>query len=187
MVSICEISFCCAVNGNTECSISKDNLSLNSQNLVGATLTHEGNATVSQFSHNSSTGVLSLYFTSLGSRVVHVICTDGLQYDVPFIVTDNVNQLNLVIGDGQIEASVLPVGEEETRELSSDDSVADLVSSDTLVWTLEVYNVLSGEKTFQQEVSGGSQTIDTSGWKPGIYIVRAVVDGQTLSEKVVVK
>ena len=162
------------------------NLSLNSQNLVGATLTHEGNATVSQFSHNSSTGVLSLYFTSLGSRVVHVICTDGLQYDVPFIVTDNVNQLNLVIGDGQIEASVLPVGEEETRELSSDDSVADLVSSDTLVWTLEVYNATTGEKVFSQEVDGTNYIIDTTGWKPGVYVVRAVIGDEVLNEKVVV-
>lgn len=163
------------------------NISLNSQNLVGATLTHNGNATVTQFSHNSSIGVLSLYFTSLGTRVVHVTCTDGLQYDVPFIVTDNVNQLNIVIGDGRIEASLIPVEDEEMRNLGSDNLVNDLAKGETSVWTLEVYNATTGEKVFGKEIEGTSFTIDTTGWKPGVYVVKAVIGDEVLNEKVIVK
>ena len=162
------------------------NISLNSQNLVGATLTHEGSATMTQFSHNSSSGTLNLYFTSLGTRVVHVTCTNGLQYHLPFIVTDNVNQLNVAIGDGQIEVSLVPVEDEEMRNLGSSVLVNDLTKGETQTWTLEVYNATTGEKVFSQEVDGTNYIIDTTGWKPGVYVVRAVIGDEVLNEKVVV-
>ena len=163
------------------------NISLNSQNLVGATLSHEGSATMTQFSHNSSSGTLNLYFTSLGTRVVHVTCTDGLLYNVPFIVTDNTNQLNVVIGDGQIEVTLVPVGEEELRELGYEDLADMMIESEPQTWTLEVYNATTGEKVFSQEVDGTTFTIDTTGWKPGVYVVRAVIGDEVLNEKVIVK
>ena len=161
------------------------NLSFQSQNFVGATVTHEGDATVSSFSFNSSTGTANFYLSSLGTCLVRAIF-DGVQYALPFIVTDNLNQLNLVIGDGQIEASLMSVGEEGTRDLSSDDHVTELGDGEPLVWTLEVYTATTGEKVFSQTVEGSSFTIDTTSWKPGVYVVRAVIGDEVLNEKVVV-
>ena len=161
------------------------NLSFQSQNFVGATVTHEGDATVSSFSFNSSTGTANFYLSSLGTCLVKAIF-DGVQYALPFIVTDNLNQLNLVIGDGQIEASLMSVGEEGTRDLSSDDHVTELGDGEPLVWTLEVYTATMGEKVFSQTVEGSSFTIDTTSWKPGVYVVRAVIGDEVLNEKVVV-
>ncbi|MBE6257837.1 MAG: hypothetical protein E7103_07760 [Prevotella sp.] len=39
---------------------------------------------------------------------------------------------------------------------------------------------------FSQTVEGSSFTIDTTGWKPGVYVVRAVIGDEVLNEKVIV-
>ena len=163
------------------------NLSLQSPNLINATVTHEGDATVSSFSFNSTTGTVNFYLTSLGTCVVKVYCDNGDMYGLPFIVTDNLNQLNMVVGDGQIEVSLMPVENEEMRNLGSDNLVNDLTKGEMAVWTLEVYNATTGEKVFGKEIEGTSFTIDTTGWKPGVYVVRAIIGDEVLTEKVIVK
>lgn len=163
------------------------NLSLQSPNLINSTVTHEGDATVSSFSFNSTTGTVNFYLSSLGTCVVKVYCDNGDMYGLPFIVTDNLNQLNMIIGDGQIEVSLVPVEDEEMRNLGSSDLVNDLTKGETQIWTLEVYNATTGEKVFSREVEGTSFTIDTTGWKPGVYVVRAIIGDEVLNEKVIVK
>ena len=160
---------------------------INSPNIIGATVTYGGNTTPYYWSCNTTTGVLTTAFPPYtGGAIVVNINRNGVGYTLPIVATLNSGYLSIAVAEGQMSVSlVLESGDEDMISIP-DISPATGVADD-FVWTLEVYNVLSGEKTFQQEVSGGSQTIDTSGWKPGIYIVRAVVDGQTLSEKVVVK
>ena len=54
-------------------------------------------------------------------------------------------------------------------------------------WTLEVYESAKAELTTTQKVEGLSCTLDTSRWKPGIYIVRAIIGDETLTEKINLK
>ena len=54
-------------------------------------------------------------------------------------------------------------------------------------WTLEVYESTKAELTASQKVEGLSCTLDTSRWKPGIYIVRALIGDETLTEKINLK
>ena len=54
-------------------------------------------------------------------------------------------------------------------------------------WTLEVYNATTGEKVFGKEIEGTSFTIDTTGWRPGVYVVKAIIGDEVLTEKVIVK
>lgn len=160
---------------------------INSPNIIGATVTYGGTTTPYFWSCNTTTGILTTAFPPYtGGTIVVNVNRNGVSYGLPIVATLNSGYLSVVLTGGQMTVSlVLESGDEDMisiPDISPSTSIAD-----DFVWTLEVYNVLSGEKTFQQEVSGDSQTIDTSGWKPGIYIVRAVVDGETLSEKVVVK
>ena len=62
----------------------------------------------------------------------------------------------------------------------------DTAANDFQTWTLEVYTATTGEKVFSQTVEGSSFTIDTTGWKPSVYVVRAVIGDEVLNEKVVV-
>ena len=162
------------------------NLSLQSVNLINATVTHEGNAAVSSFSFNSTTGKVNFYLTSNGTCLVKVNCDNGDHFDLPFIVTDNTNILNVAIGNGQLEVSLEPVGEEELRNLGYADQAENLLKSEPQQWTLEVFSATTGEKVFSQEVDGTNYIIDTTGWKPGVYVVRAVIGDEVLNEKVVV-
>ena len=54
-------------------------------------------------------------------------------------------------------------------------------------WQVEIYDAMQSLKTKVQRIKGVRQTINTSGWKDGVYIVRAKVDENILSEKLVVK
>ena len=54
-------------------------------------------------------------------------------------------------------------------------------------WTLEVYESSRAELTATQKVEGLSCTLDTSRWKPGLYIVRALIGDETLTEKINLK
>ena len=54
-------------------------------------------------------------------------------------------------------------------------------------WTLEIYNSATGEKIFYKQLKDFVYSVDTLGWKPGIYLVRAIIDNEALCGKVVVK
>lgn len=54
-------------------------------------------------------------------------------------------------------------------------------------WDLEVYNQGQQLKARKQKIKGSQATLNTSGWKEGVYIIRAKVNGEVLTEKLVVK
>lgn len=54
-------------------------------------------------------------------------------------------------------------------------------------WTLEVYNATTSNKIYSKVISEKTYTINSSGWKSGVYIIKAVIGDQELSEKVVIK
>ena len=54
-------------------------------------------------------------------------------------------------------------------------------------WIIEAYNMNNGTKTFGQQVCGNKYILNTTDWQSGNYIIRAVVDGDILTEKVIVR
>ena len=54
-------------------------------------------------------------------------------------------------------------------------------------WCIEVYNMQTGEKMTNMKVSNPTLTLDTSRWKCGVYVVRAIIDKEVLCEKVYIK
>jgi hypothetical protein len=52
---------------------------------------------------------------------------------------------------------------------------------------LEVYNASTGKKVFGKKIGGTFYTIDTTGWEPGVYIIKAIIGEEVLSEKTIVK
>ncbi|MBO7047148.1 MAG: T9SS type A sorting domain-containing protein [Prevotella sp.] len=56
-----------------------------------------------------------------------------------------------------------------------------------LDWTLEIFNTATGEKVVTQNVSGNYISLNTSGWKRGLYAVCVTVGKEILTEKVIVK
>ena len=56
-----------------------------------------------------------------------------------------------------------------------------------LSWTVEIYNISTGNKKYTQTISGNSVSLNTSGWKQGLYAVRVTIGKEVLTEKIQIK
>jgi len=93
--------------------------------------------------------------------------------------------LNLSPSDGSLLVE-LQKGEDEAA--SADDRCeAGTDGKIPLDWTLEVYNATNSKKMATVQVTGNRYTLDTLSWEKGIYIVRAVIGKEILSEKISIK
>lgn len=54
-------------------------------------------------------------------------------------------------------------------------------------WNIEVYNTSYAAKVLDiRNLKAFTYQLNTSGWAPGIYVVRAVIDGEVFTEKITV-
>lgn len=142
-------------------------VTVTSPRLVGATLTYTGDATPSYWNHSNNT--LKVRMPSTGAAIiVYVHCSNGDDYMIP-IIKSNSPYLSLCF-----------IG--ETLNIMLDESVAKDQS-----WMLEICNALNGEKIITQEVFGNTVSLNTSGWKRGLYVVRVTIGKVVLTEKILVK
>jgi hypothetical protein len=61
------------------------------------------------------------------------------------------------------------------------------IPDETTSWDLEVYDQSQALKAKKEKIMSRSTCLNTSGWKEGIYIVRALYNGEILTGKLVVK
>ena len=54
-------------------------------------------------------------------------------------------------------------------------------------WEIQIYDQLQGIKEMKTKIKGKQTKINTSNWKEGVYIVSAIIDGEMVSEKLLVK
>ncbi len=54
-------------------------------------------------------------------------------------------------------------------------------------WTLEVTNAATGRKALTKEMDEPAFILQTEGWEPGVYVVRALVGDESLAGKITVK
>jgi len=161
------------------------NVSISSNRLKGATVSFSGSPSSVSWSHNSSNGLLLFNTPSTYSTfVIHMDCSNGESYNLSIVVTSSANQMNVLNKDGQVEVSLVPI---EVEDMIGFNSTDNLIKSEPINWTLEVYNSTTGEKVFCEKVDGSNYAIDTTGWKPGVYIVRAIIGDEVLNEKIIVK
>ena len=90
-------------------------------------------------------------------------------------------------GNGQLTVEITQedLSSSENRGAGTQQKVP--ASKELPAWTLEVYEATTFKKMSSAEVNGNSRTLDTSSWPKGIYIVRAIVDKEILSEKITIQ
>ena len=173
----------------------KPNVSMwiQSPNLINASVSLSGSFIPSYWNLNTTTGNLTMSTASTTGQttLVTATCENGSVFYLPVITTSNNNQLNLVINEGLLEVFLVPIGNEdfESKDVTVNSDLIPIYSDkgEQQVWLLEIYNVETGEKVFWQNMTESSCSIDTTGWKPGVYVVRAVIGDEVLNEKVIVK
>ncbi len=77
-----------------------------------------------------------------------------------------------------------PVSDEATVELKSNNQKQSLNDYE---WDMEVFDQSQMLKAKVSKIKGSSTKIQTSGWKDGVYIVRAKIGNQVVTGKLVVK
>lgn len=70
-----------------------------------------------------------------------------------------------------------------------DDSGSRDATLDNFQWDVEVYDTLQGQLVYSAHVKGVTHLLDTSSWRAGTYVVRAIIDedDEPLVEKIQVK
>lgn len=58
------------------------------------------------------------------------------------------------------------------------------IAKDASSWIIEVYNVMNSRKIMERNVIGTSYLLDTSALPPGIYVLRAIINGKIYEEKI---
>ena len=160
-------------------------VNLKSINLVGATVTYTGNPSSWFFYPSEGRLYIGMPSTVNTSIPVHVEYSYGGGINLTFVTAYSVSSISATLHNGLLNVSLVFDGDENNiiPTLSSDASK--ISTSIGEAWVLEVYNATTGEKVFSQEVDG-TYIIDTTGWKPGVYVVRAVIGDEVLNEKVIV-
>ena len=54
-------------------------------------------------------------------------------------------------------------------------------------WKLEIFNALTGQTVYSENVNTFSHDVDTSGWSKGIYVLKTNIDNQNLVTKTSIK
>ena len=143
-------------------------VTVTSPKLTGATLTYSGDITPTYklfFDNRIEVAIPS----SGGSYIINVECQNGETYTIPIIRSSHPLAMNVSLN-------------EEMLTVAMDGAV-----TDKQYWSLEIYNATTGEKNITKKVSGKSASLNTSGWKSGLYAVRVTVGREVLTEKIQIK
>ena len=150
-----------------------------SPNFVGATVSYD------------NTGVTPTYFflEPITSKLYFTMPTNNNGYPVIINVNDgcgnyyqlyampqNNYYLEIFNEDGEITVTLHERGNDSSKSLTID-----------LPWTIEICNASSGVVMATQSSTSRSVSISTSTWPKGLYIVKATVGKEELTEKVIVK
>lgn len=84
------------------------------------------------------------------------------------------HRLLLMVTNQEVEEKAIIKKQSEEKQFNSS-------------WVFRVYNATDLRQILAQFVEGNSFTLDTSSWSPGIYIIRANIEGKPCSAKITLK
>ena len=150
---------------------------ITSQNFYGATVTYDsGGATPSIWGFSPTYGDLTVTTNTSIPVLINVDDVCGNHYQLVALL-DNTPATCFAIshGDNGITVTLNEDGDYE-RGMNQD-----------LSWTIEVRNATTGQLMDSQSSTSRSETISTTGWPKGIYIVKVTIGKNVFTEKVIVR
>ena len=184
-------------SGNKLFALCGTTITLTSPDFSAATITHSGNARNWIHSGNTITfnfrylppvtnnglnsqlpnsGVETITGTYPGNCEVFQFKVFGTTPPTPLLSTSP-NTLYVTAGRNGYLFSMY-----ETDNESNNGNVYKPLSA-SLPWKLTIINSLTGTVVYDNKISGHSFFVDSSGWQYGIYIARAIVNGEILTSK----
>lgn len=136
---------------------------------------------------NFSVGQRKLYFTMPANNngkpvIINVedLCGNYFKlYAMPY----NSYYMNITYGDGSIDIEM----KETVADGSKSDALKMMNTADDQTWQYEIWSSAMGTLKASQTVSSRSATISTAGWPKGVYVIKARIGKEEVTEKFVVK
>lgn len=155
---------------------------IESGNIVDATVTYEGDITPTYWSYYDDNGQINLGLpqqTQGSAIVIHARCKDGNEYRFT-VLKKATYGLSARMEGRQLEISL---GEDNIPEVEQ----KSVTHGETTSCMFDIYNATTNEKKYSGKLLGSISVVDTSSWSAGVYIVRAIVGEDVLSEKIIIK
>ena len=89
-------------------------------------------------------------------------------------------------GDGQLDIGITQNDSADSEVTGNESKMESSENLADLEWTLEAYEASSFRKVHTVDVRGSNYTLDTSSLPKGIYIIRAIIGKEILSEKITI-
>lgn len=67
--------------------------------------------------------------------------------------------------------------------ISEEDGKSQKTTIEDTEWVLELYDTTSAKPRISWIITGNTANFNTTGWPQGLYVIRAIVNGETLTEK----
>ncbi len=140
----------------------------------GTILSGQGTNQISVRTASNSTGITKYFDVSV--RVENSCGWSSYLWRSGYIGTG--------IGPASLVITPNPSTAETTFSLVTETNDAAQIATD---WTCDVYNSFQGLKEKKTKLKTAETKINTSGWKEGVYIVRATIGDKVITEKMIVK
>lgn len=150
---------------------------ITSANFSGGTVSYDPSATVpSSWVFNSANETLDFFVPSNSSNPVVIYLTDGCGNSYQLYAAPTGYYSIIISNEGNCITVMLVEDGDASKDFTPSQS-----------WTLEVRNASTGVLMASQSSASRSESISTVGWPKGIYVVKATIDDEELTEKVIVK
>lgn len=151
---------------------------ITSKNFIGATISYDNNLSIPTYwCPDTQNGSLRLVVpTSMGNMPVNVCVDDacGNHYTLT-LIPSGAKSLNVISRENYIIV---------TLDNSNYTQKSYTINKP---WNYEIRNATTGELKIVQTMESSSAYISTSGWSKGLYIVKATINKDVISEKVIVR
>ena len=152
----------------------------------GALVSYDYDGTIPT-TFNFSVGQRKLYFTMPANNngkpvIINVEDFCGNHYKL-YAMPYNSYYMNIAYGDGNIDIEL----KETVTEDSKSEALKTMKTADDQTWQYEIWSSASGTLKVAQTINSRSTTISTAGWPKGVYIIKAKIGKEEITEKIVVK
>ncbi|WP_304633367.1 T9SS type A sorting domain-containing protein [uncultured Muribaculum sp.] len=162
-------------------------LNIYSLNLINATVAYDGDMVPTRWVYDDYNGYINVRFDSDTRAQAFVITVNCEAGEYRIIVLNQARSYSLSAGMDGDNLNV-SIGNENSDALAQKFSTVGIqASAEELEWTLEVYDTVNSRMVYSGKVMSTETSINTSGWTPGIYVVRATLGDNTLSKKILIK
>lgn len=158
---------------------------LYSPNIIGSTVSYQGNISPSYWAYNANTGNLNVNLPTTSGTLVFCVQQGSESHYLPIIVSNNKHNLLVELSNGIMEIMLHPIIDQE-KAIGSE-TLKQYFSQVELIWKIEIYNTLTGERLLNKTITGPSIKLDTTGWETGVYVIKVTIGDEMLSEKVFIK